>query len=316
MNCREFRNQFEVGLNLSKDAKNHLATCVDCEVFCSEESQLSQVFKALPRVEAPNNFEFEFKSKLAQAKLNEPISPVWQTLRYALPLVAVVLIFGFVIINSNLFSNKQTPQVSEQKRIDQKQDLPDKAVDQKEEPKNELVAQTESENNESGAIKQTEKADNSKTEMTPPVVAKPKLIKKKVSDKDEIITLDSQSDKDSSKILDTDTTLNITRPINPPGIDPSKNIPNPQMPQNPKSFTAREILLQLGIETSNQDGRLKVNSVIKNSAAEKSGVKVGDIVTAIDGQKLSEKPLRKRSVQGKFLRVRRSEQELDITIKN
>ena len=108
MNCREFKEQFADGLNLSQTAEKHIEDCRNCSIFHRENLQLTQMFKTLPKVTAPADFEFGFRSKLAAAQLRKPVSPVWQVLRYALPSAAFVLIFGFVIFNSNLFKADDT----------------------------------------------------------------------------------------------------------------------------------------------------------------------------------------------------------------
>ena len=113
MNCKDFQNQFEVGSNLSDEAKTHLGRCENCRIFEREEINLTQIIQNLPKVEAPEDFGFRLNSYITKTeKVKRPLPAVWQTLRFALPLSAAVLIFGFVILNSNLFISENHNQAA------------------------------------------------------------------------------------------------------------------------------------------------------------------------------------------------------------
>lgn len=321
MNCKEFKDQFEDGLSLDETAKNHLESCGNCKKFHSEGLQLSQMIRTLPKVEAPKDFEFGFRSKLAQSKLNKPLSPIWQTLRYALPLTAAVLIFGFVFINSNLFSNDQSKQTAESQQIDQKLTPAENFIETKTEPEDKLIADKTDEIDKTEVddkVKITKQVEIRKEGQILPELAgsKQKVIVEKEADKEKILSIDNKPEDTTEKILNVDSTLNVTKTINPPGTDSTESIENKQVQQEAKTFTAKDILTQLGINTSDENGQLMVNSVTKSSSGESSGVKVGDIVTAIDGQDVSGRTLSVRSIQGKILRIKRDGQILNITIKN
>lgn len=321
MNCRDLKEQLENGQELSKQEQFHLKACEDCKTFQSENFQLSQMIASLPKVQAPKDFEFGFKAKLAQSKLKKPLSPFWQTLRYFLPLTAAALIFGFVVVNSNLFA--PTPGVTqvEEKKADTEQAIAPENIasfDEKQEATDKLVADNTEKPVEESTTEKAVKPDTTIEKNTPPEIAesKPKTFEKKDSEEeDEILTKDIRPEKDSPKIFNKDTALTSPDVINPPGVNPDKKITT-KINQTAKSFTAKEVLSQLGIETSTENGRLKVSSIRENSAGASSGVKVGDFVTAIDGQELTAKPLKNRTVQGKTLKILRDKKELNIVIRN
>lgn len=320
MNCHEFKEQFEDGLSVSRAAELHLQSCGRCETFRSESQQLSRIISSLPKIEAPKDFGFGFKAKLAESKLKKPLSPLWQTLRYLLPLTAAALIFGFVIVNSSLFAPTSSPQIAEKKGdINQKVASTDKAlIDETQDVSDELVSDNKDKVLEEAPTEKKEKSITTEEKKAPPEIAEntQKSFEKTDPGEDEILSKEIRPEKKSPDISTRDNAVKPPKIINPRGINPDKPIVNPQMSQTAKSFTAMEILSQLGIETSNEKGRLKVNSIKQNSAGANSGVKVGDVVIAIDGQKITSKPLKNRSVQGKTLRVQRNYKELSITIKN
>ena len=319
MNCRDFKEQFEDNLDLGKPAKAHLESCVDCQLFQRESLQLSQMISSLPKVEAPKDFEFGFKAKLAQSKLKKPLSPFWQTLRYLLPLTAAALIFGFVFVNSNIFAPTQTQQIAEKKQNVEQKETPtnEDSIDETSKPSDELVTENSDKSNQESTSDKVEKKDLPQEKKPALEVAenKPKTIEKKDSEKDKILSRDIRPETGSSKLFDKDSAVTAPKIVNPRGINSNKKITK-QMSQTATSFTAKEVLSQLGIETKNKNGRLTVDSVRQNSAGANSGVKIGDIVTAIDGQTLTAKPLQNRTVQGKTLKVQRDEIDLIIKIRN
>ncbi len=320
MNCREFKNQFEDGLSLNMQAENHLENCVECRSFHSENLQLSQMFQTLPKVEAPKDFEFGFRSKLANAELRKPLSPIWQTLRYLLP-AAAVLILGFVIVNSNLFSTENNQQVAGNNEVIEKSDV----------TAEEKVSQTQTlvkeESNTATALENTDEEpseDLAKSETNRilknnlPVVAgnTQKQKNSKKADNQKIFIKDFQPELNMSGILVRDNAVTQSEQINPLGINPDKKIYDPQVNIEKKTFTADEILLSLGIKTTNENDNLRVNSVVKNSVGETSGVINDDLITAIDDQKVSDKQSTKGFVQGKTLKIQRGENQMIIAIKS
>lgn len=316
MNCREFKDQFEDGLSLNVQAKNHLENCVDCRIFYSENLQLSQMFQTLPKVAAPKDFEFGFRSKLANAELRKPLSPIWRTLRYLLPSAAAVLIFGFVIINSNLFSTENNKLIADKNTVIEKQNtiVKEKAI--VEEDSNIAI---NLENADEKSLENSAKTETGKTQTNnSPVVAEVDSKQRKTikNGNQQIFSKDFKPENNSPGILTLENALTRSEQINPLGINPEKQVDDPQANIEKKTFSADEILLSLGIETANENNNLRVNSVAKNSVGETSGVKVGDLITAIDDQKVSDKQSAKGFVQGKTLMVRRGENELIIAIKN
>ncbi len=76
------------------------------------------------------------------------------------------------------------------------------------------------------------------------------------------------------------------------------------------------MLSEIGIEIVLEDGKHEVKSVTKNSLAERSGVKVGDVVEAIDGKKISDEPFSGRTIKVKTLTVLRGAKKIEIALSN
>ncbi len=74
--------------------------------------------------------------------------------------------------------------------------------------------------------------------------------------------------------------------------------------------------MPLGIEIVSENGNRRVKSVKKESVAERSGVKVGDLVEAIDGEKVSGDVVRGKKLEGKQITVLRGTEKVEITFDN
>ena len=104
--------------------------------------------------------------------------------------------------------------------------------------------------------------------------------------------------------------------IMPEGISNStqanRNSPN-FASANP--ITVVEILSQLGIESVLENGSRKVKKITQNSVAQRSDVRVGDLVEAIDGEKLTSEPIRAKIIEGKKLTVVRGTEKVEIFLR-
>jgi len=108
----------------------------------------------------------------------------------------------------------------------------------------------------------------------------------------------------------------LTEPvtINPPGIVPSngRNANSAGGPDIPVS----EVLQMLGVSADPEDGGWKVKSIAEGSTSRKSGVKTGDVIESIDGRQLTPTTSFKGTFDGKTLRVRRDGKSIDLKITN
>jgi hypothetical protein len=71
MNCRNVRREIEeteAGERLSPAAREHVATCAACETLSREQASLQALVSSLGTVEAPGDFDFRLRARLAGAK--------------------------------------------------------------------------------------------------------------------------------------------------------------------------------------------------------------------------------------------------------
>lgn len=276
------------------------------EILSAEDEKIRSLLGSLKRVGAPKDFDFRLKARFANAQPNSYQPQFLSVLRYVLPLGLVVLISTVVIFNSVYFADTQDGSMVAETRMPasiKEANLPDKpasieqinpadfpqpSVDVESAPRNKI------------SIKMPNAAARTSTKS----VKKPKL---------EILS-NENTDKDLSG--SRDSTYTSVQVITPPGIAINQAIRNSPNSSNVKSLTAKDVLLQLGIEAVFENESWKVKSVMQNSPAERSSIKVGDSIEAIDGEKLTGKPVQNKIIGGKKLRIARGAEKIEISLSN
>lgn len=110
MNCRNVRREIEevaAGDLLSSSASEHLKSCAECGEFREERLKLREMLSTIGAVEAPGDFDFRLRARLANEKrgLGQPF--VMRNLSFGVRSAAVAAIL--LVIGSVLFINLRTP---------------------------------------------------------------------------------------------------------------------------------------------------------------------------------------------------------------
>src|SRR5688572_6698220 len=110
MNCRNVRREIEevsAGDLLSSPASDHLKNCTECGKFREERLKLREMLSTLGAVEAPGDFDFRLRARLANEErgLGQPF--VMRNLSFGVRYGAVAAIL--LLIGSVLFINLRTP---------------------------------------------------------------------------------------------------------------------------------------------------------------------------------------------------------------
>ena len=125
MNCRRVRREIEevaTGESISSLATDHLKTCAECGTFRADRLKLREMLSSLGSVEAPGDFDFRLRARLANEKRGrQPF--VMRTLSLGFRSVAVtamLLLVGATLLfvslrtrpNSSLSANGVNPSPS------------------------------------------------------------------------------------------------------------------------------------------------------------------------------------------------------------
>ena len=218
----------------------------------SEEQRISALLSSLPRVEAPGDFDFRVRARIAASRPAEKhASWLPASVRYAVPLALVLAIGGYVGFNAIYLT--ETPMVP-------------------------VVAETQA---ESSPISQPETASSA-------APAAEKVVAERVETKP-TETVEKASVKDADKGIPA-VNRKPERPTggsfdsavrSPTTIDPAANV-------GPAEAPAAGIgsLGSVGISTAPANPGSRVVSVAAGSAAQAAGVRVGDIIESYSGRTL------------------------------
>ena len=307
MNCREFLAEFEERRNaLSETAQVHLNDCPGCKKTSGEQTRVWQMIDGLRRVDAPNDFDFRVKAKIANAKPADFQPRFFPVLRYVLPLSLIVLVFGLLAFNTSFFfGSNDASQVA--------------GVDTPPTPEREISPVNSFSSNQIAAANTTDETTalnivNANVEVTEnnqeEKIAAVKLLPKPRPNapKNNVVNKFDGGSRDSTVSEGT-----VQFPLN---LDPNQTVKTSPNGNNSNSVSVEEILNLLGVEVIKEGGNLKVKAVRENSSAERSDVKVGDVIEAINGVKLSAEPLRAKRIEVKKLTVARGAEKIVIVLQN
>jgi membrane-associated protease RseP (regulator of RpoE activity) len=306
MNCRDFLTEFEERNLLTKAATLHLNDCPNCKKTSGEQIRVWQMIDVLPRVDAPVNFDFRVKARIANSKPTDFQPRFFPILRYVMPLGVIVLLLGLIAFNTNYFSGDNA---AEQIAVT----LPLTSIEKEMAASNPTFTNQNilpAVGNESSVGSQSNAnsvfaKDTQKTQIAVVNLKKKQQIEAPKKKTEEIEGMGSR--------VSTFSKAPIKLPL---GLDPNRRIETAPNADNTKSFTAEEILPFLGIEIVLQNENRTVKSVKRNSLAERSGVEVGDVIEAIDGKQISDEPFSGRTIKVKTLTVLRGVKKFEIALHN
>ena len=311
MNCRDFLSEFEERNALTQAARSHLSDCRVCRKISDEQMRVWQMIDGLQRIDAPKNFDFLVRSRIANAR-PEKIQPGFlPVLRYVLPLSLVLMVIGLFAFNSSFFFGAaDVPQVA------QNNFQPQVIVENQQQS----IAQPEQfvvNNNSASSFSD----ENIVAAVSNYNAALPKEARniQFVSVKSTTNSLPKPRRAAPGNRFDGDSrTSAATLPqvFTPESLNTNQTVENLPNVGNRKDITDEEIWSFIGIEIGRENGKRTVKAVTQNSSADRSGIKVGDVIEAIDGEKLSAEPIRAGKIQVKKLSVVRGTDTIVIDLQN
>lgn len=254
----------------------------------SDEQKVSLMLSGLKRVEAPKDFDFHLKARIAKGRPEEirPAS-LFPILKYAVPLALVLFVSAGILLRSS-YNSWETPTVAEANTSSQPS-LPTNVAG----PSDPAV-----------------------------IVPQPSVV---ASDKGRTSIVGTDDAATGSKTLADGGSRDFIRqpevPLGQPGGNSAVKAITAPTPRNPrgmeqKKYTAREGLEFLGIEADFENGNWMVKSLKPNMAGDQVGVKAGDRVIALDGKPIDDKTEFDGGVSVTTIRVSRDGKTLDLDSKS
>lgn len=307
MLCHDFQNEIEKHAPLSAAARLHMSGCTNCKTLFSRQTRVWQVIDSLPRVEAPADFDFRLKARFAAARAKDFRPRPRFALRYAVPVFAAALIAVLFFAGRDFLVTPPTAPLTAENASNtdavsfSAPKLPAEVA------QNEQLLESGSENQPAAAV--SDKALPAATEVPALVVA--------AGNRQKSVKEPARNDFLAGSIgggsLDSGVREGEIKKL-PPGIKLAEAVPSPITAPPAKPVSADEILTLIGIETVTENGKRMVKAVKSNSAAERSGVRPGDQVEAIDDQPLG-RPVRSVTIKGYVLKVWRDGKIIDIPLR-
>lgn len=115
MNCRNIRREIEEaapGDLLSASVNNHMLSCVACETFSREQTKLQEIISSLGTVEAPGDFDFRLRARLASEKRGPARSFMLGEFSFGLraaAVAAVLLLIGSAFVFVSFKTRSDNP---------------------------------------------------------------------------------------------------------------------------------------------------------------------------------------------------------------
>ena len=251
------------------------------EILDPDSARVAGLLSALPRVEAPANFEFGVKAKIANGRVVSRAGFI-SFLKLAAPMSLLLVVGAFIFFYATLPSQDQVTAV-------------------------EPVAPA---SDVRGATSET---PDSVTTVEPENVSGPRVTEVEperaaVPARGAVNRVAPRRGKNANDGGTSNTfTQKSAKVIMPPGLESA----NPRNP-NTARIPVQEFFKTLGMASEFGDGGWKVSSVNENSVAKRSGVQANDVIVAIDG-----KEMKKNSAVAeiKSIRVRRDGKMIEMTLK-
>ena len=262
------------------------------------------MIEALPSVEAPKDFNFQLKARIANAKPGNIQPRWWHSLRYVAPVFAAALILTLIFASQNFFVSDQQVARDRMENPVSNPSLMDKT---------DAAVVTETPREIETATAPTEP---NKTENIPakPAEKESAVLVKNSGEKKSVPTPKTTENEDLSGSRDFSSKRNQIL-ILPRGLEVNDLSEKSPEDKESQKFTAEQILSEIGIEIATENGKQRVKTVKTNSVADISGVKVGDTIEAIDDQKIGNQPSAVKSVGTKKLTVIRGQEKVEINLR-
>lgn len=260
------------------------------EELDADDAKIAQMLAGLKRVDAPSNFEFQLKARIANAaKPKRGLGFIPSYVRYAAPLAVIAAVSSlFYLNNSSDPTPVQTAGVAPQ-------------ISTVSEAKNTALAPSET---WTAAPVEMPRPILAANRSKVPVSARPLDVK---------LVPRNTAEQDRSKV----SAVTPPKIILPRGITPDSLPDGAQAPpvNNKVDLTASGLFPILGIDALYDNG-WKVRAVKVNGMADHAGVKAGDILEAIDETQLGKDAVFKSGFNGKVVKVRRDGKVLELPLQN
>jgi hypothetical protein len=272
------------------------------EALAADDRRIAELLGTLTRVEAPGNFEFGVRARIA-AGAESPQSPLLPFLKFAVPLTLVIVVGVFVAFY-NSRSATDGPVIA---------GAPATTVSPVVPPIGDPVVPIPG---------QIVSPPDSEPVVPGPISSAPSTPSRQIQP---VMVADGPGGKRTAR-----SGHSIDQPLSGASTDNALTGANTKLPRgfeslengggnsnsNETQIPVSEVLGILGIVADYANGAWTVKSASEGSISAKSGIKAGDILDSIDGRRLEKDTSFKTPFTGKTIRVRRDGKQIDLNLGN
>jgi len=257
------------------------------ELLDPDDAKVAHLLAGLKRVDAPTNFEFRLKARLANA--TPPARGfVPAFVKYAAPVALVAAVSSVLFVNSSKSPETTASTAGMLPQINVSQPA-NSAAEVALPPPAAVEAVTE----------------------RPVLAANPKRLTPLARPQ---VGTDVRTPKEQNR--SKDIALKGSRMILPRGFNSNtQTIELPPTSDIKPLRPAIDVFPILGIDAGYDEG-WKVRAIRKNSPADRAGVKAGDVLEAIDDNQLGKDAMFKSGFNGKVIKVKRDGKSVDLSLEN
>ena len=266
----------------------------EIESLDAESRKVAELLSGLTRVEAPSNFEFGVRARIAEGAPSGR-SILFPALKLLAPL-SLVLLVAVIVVFYPTSPNVDTVKVDDPSSITAPSEAPSTAVRSEVSNNSERVSGPHAPESpgEPHEIKPTVARHDSNTGRRPRT---------------------GGVDNPSGGASRVDA-LKPANTINPPEFRATNRSTQNSNSGSQTDIPVREVLGIIGVSADPGDDGWKVTSTVDGSIARKSGIQSGDVIEAIDGRAVTSSTTFKGAFGGKTIRVRRDGKSLDVKLTN
>jgi hypothetical protein len=262
----------------------------DTEILSADEQKIREMCFSLKKIDAPPDFDFKLKARIASTSPRDFQPRFGFALRYAMPALALIFALGLLAFSGGFWSSKDNQTVAKSSIAVTNPALPTNSMTSN-------FSATDDKNQTNGnPVILPANQESTKVPEKPLVADIILRTPKKDSRENKKESLGGSRDLSSTSVIPKQPNFNNSNTL----------LPNPQDNEKFTPMFVKDALSIMGVKAEFEKGKWTVKSVTANSLGDSSGVKENDIIEAIDNQPLSAETVFNKTVNGEVLIITRN----------
>jgi len=270
----------------------------ETEILSADEQKLREMCCSLKKIDAPNDFDFKLKARIANTNPRDFQPRFGFAVSYAMPVLALIFVLGLLAYSGGFWSSGDSKIIA------------DNSVG--------VTNSNLSQNTLASSFSPPEQKINENSAILPSNQDSPKVTEKQLQVAENVPPTPKKDLPENKKDFSGGSKDFSSTSVIPkqPNFNSNSVLPNPQNTEKFTPMSMKDILFFNGIDADLENGKWKVKSVRANTLGESSGIKENDVIEAIDNQPLFSETVNGKTFSGKTITVTRNGVKLQIKLQN